>query len=180
MAPCGDARRFQGVTQRNKSLDWIEAVRGHQAELWRYARVLGCSSEEAADATQEAFLVAIRKSSLPDDSEAQRVYLRRTLRFFVLGQLRAKGRRPQLDPDAVEAAWVALPDGGSGARIEALRVCLDELGPRARQALEERQRGRPRAAIGEELGLGLEATRSLLRRTRELLRRCVEGRLSDE
>ena len=42
-------------------LDAAQLIREHQAGVWRYLRVLGCSRELAEDLTQETFLAVLEQ-----------------------------------------------------------------------------------------------------------------------
>ena len=75
----------------------------------------------------------------------------------------------------MEAAWqgYAQQDGGDES-LRLLRDCLERLEGRAREALrlhyEDR---RSRREIAERLSIGEDGVKSLLRRSREVLRQCV-------
>jgi DNA-directed RNA polymerase specialized sigma24 family protein len=65
--------------------------------------------------------------------------------------------------------------------LPALQDCLGRLSDRARQALEwHHVEGVPRREVGARLGVGDEGAKSLLERTRDLLRDCVRRRLGLE
>ena len=70
-----------------------------------------------------------------------------------------------------------MQDGGQDY-VDALRQCLGSVDGRARQCLELRYgAGRSRGEIAAELGVGEDAVKSMLRRTRAGLRRCIAGRM---
>jgi DNA-directed RNA polymerase specialized sigma24 family protein len=88
-------------------------------------------------------------------------------------------RRPPFEPadlDAIAAAWdhFAGDDGGADS-LGHLRHCLERLDGRARDVVrmhyDER---RSRSDIGVRLGIGTDGVKSLLRRTRAVLRECMQ------
>jgi RNA polymerase sigma-70 factor (ECF subfamily) len=157
--------------------DVVRLVRAHQAEVWRYVRHLGASSELADDLTQEAFLQLLR-APFAERSPAETVaWLRRVVRNLYVKSF----RRPPFqlaDLDAIDAAWrgFAEPDGGETS-LAHLRHCVAQLTGRAREVVRLHYEERcSRQGIGQRLGLGEQGVKSLLRRTRSLLRDCIERR----
>lgn len=167
--------------------DVVRLVRTHQAEVWRYVRYLGATAELADDLVQDAFLQLLRAPFVERSPGETAAWLRTVVRNGYVKSL----RRPPfqtVELDTIEATWRSFAGdrddderGGEGdggdASLRELRGCLDTLDGRARQVVrwhyEER---RSRQDIGERLGLGLDGVKSLLRRTRAILRRCVERR----
>jgi RNA polymerase sigma-70 factor (ECF subfamily) len=157
--------------------DVVRLVRAHQAAVWRYLRYLGASAELADDLTQETFLQLLR-TPFRERSPAETASWLRTVARNLL--VRAFRRPPfaLAELDALEATWdgFARDDGGEQS-LALLRECLGELDGRARDAVrwhyDER---RSRGDIGARLGIGEDGVKSLLRRTRALLRACVERR----
>jgi RNA polymerase sigma-70 factor (ECF subfamily) len=152
-------------------------VRAHQAALWRYLRYLGCQPAEADDLVQETFLRVWRHPFADQGPAAAAGYLRTVARnLFLDAARRAKVRPAFVDLGAAEAAWAEYErgDGGEGYR-GALRTCLGLLAERARRALalfygEERSR----ESVAATLGLSADGVKTLLRRSRETLRECIE------
>jgi RNA polymerase sigma-70 factor (ECF subfamily) len=154
-------------------------VREHLHALWRYLRCHGARPHEADDLAQEAFVVALQKGAADLDPAATATFLRRTARFLFL-RLRRAGRDAELLADAVDALWDrdCAADGGD-SRLEALRHCLGQLTERARRAIElayglgatDRS---GRRDIGRELGLQPNGVKTLMQRTRQQLRACME------
>lgn len=164
------------ATRSINAADVVAIVQRHQAEVWRYLRFLGASAELADDLVQEAFLQLLRAPFEPRGEAATAGWLRTVARHLYV----KAHRRPPFELaelDTIEAVWAgfAAADGGDAA-LERLRACLDRLDGRAREAVrlcyEER---RSRREIGARLGLGEDGVKSLLRRTRAVLRQCVEG-----
>lgn len=155
--------------------DVVRLVQEHQAEVWRYLRFLGASAELADDLTQEAFLQLLRAPFEERSPAATAAWLRTVARnLFVKAFRRPPFQLAELD--AIEAVWTGFArDDGGHESLERLRECLQRLDGRAREAVrlcyEER---RSRREIGRRLGIGEQGVKSLLRRTRAVLRACVE------
>jgi RNA polymerase sigma factor (sigma-70 family) len=148
----------------------VQLVHAHQAEVWRYLRYLGASAELAD------FLQLRRAPFERRSPAATAAWLRTVARHAYVKSF----RRPPFalaELDAIEAAWTGFAgDDGGDERLARLRQCVASLQGRARQVVllhyEER---RSRAEIGAQLGLGEDGVKSLLRRTRDVLRACVQG-----
>lgn len=157
--------------------DVVRLVQQHQAELWRYLRFLGATAELADDLVQEAFLQLLRAPFEERTDTATAAWLRTVARNLFVRSF----RRPPFELaelDAIEATWTGFArDDGGEAALRRLRDCLERLDGRARQVVrlcyEER---RSRREIGERLGIGEQGVKSLLRRTRAVLRDCIERR----
>lgn len=154
-------------------------VRAHQAGLWRYLRFLGCEPALAEDLVQEVFLAVWRRPFEDRGPRSTAAYLRRAAHNRFLMAVRRKKARPAFrDLREADAAFAehAGDDDGAGYR-DALRKCLRGLRERARRALELQYEDRqPRKAIARVLGLTVEGVKTLLRRSREALRDCIERR----
>jgi RNA polymerase sigma-70 factor (ECF subfamily) len=168
------------IATMNQAVDVAELVRLHQAGIWRYLRFLGCEPSLADDLTQETFLTVHRAPFEQRSPQATCCYLRTVARNLFLGVMRRSRREPPVeDLDRADEVWrqFAADDGGE-SYLEALRECVNLLDGRARAAIELRyQDDRSRSEIGATLDLGEEGVKALLRRTRDVLRRCVEKRL---
>jgi RNA polymerase sigma-70 factor, ECF subfamily len=157
--------------------DVVRLVREHQAEVWRYLRYLGASTELADDLTQEAFLQLLRTPFRDRSFAETRSWLRTVARNAWVRSF----RRPPFelaDLDAIEAAWdgFARDDGGDES-LARLRACVAELTGRAGDAVRWHYQERcSRTTIGERLGIGEDGVKSLLRRARDLLRACLARR----
>ncbi|HUY87495.1 MAG TPA: RNA polymerase sigma factor [Pirellulales bacterium] len=160
--------------------EFAELVRTHQTGVWRYLRFLGADETQADDLTQETFLCIYRRPFVEQTPAATAAYLRTVARRRLLISIRKTKRRPPLaDLELAEEVWSRLA-GDDGGYLDALRECLESLEGRAREAIELRYRdSRSRAEIGQLLEIGEDGVKSLLRRTRELLRCCVEKRINE-
>ncbi|MBL8754024.1 MAG: sigma-70 family RNA polymerase sigma factor [Planctomycetes bacterium] len=155
----------------------VRLVRRHQDEVWRYVRYLGASTELADDLVQEAFLQLLR-APFRESSEAETAgWLRTVVRNLYVRSF----RRPPFEHaelDELESTWrtFAQDDGGADALVH-LRHCVDGLSGRLRDVVRWHYEERcSRKVIGERLGLGEDGVKSLLRRTRQALKTCVEQR----
>jgi len=157
-----------------------DLVRQYQAGIWRYLRYLGSDDAMADDLTQETFLAVIRKPFERRGDTQTAAYLRTVARHKFL-RAAEKSRRVLgvEDLDIAETVWAgANPDGTGNDYLDALDDCLEQLNGRARAAINGRYRdGRSRAEIAEELDMTVDGVKTLLRRTRNSLRQCIQGRL---
>ncbi len=162
-------------------------VREHQAMVYRYVRYLGAGAVEAEDVVQETFLAAFgnRKQPDADDHRGMSAWLRAIARNKFL-QFCRRERREVVDSDFVEqaeAVWTRdfLADGDGFGYAEALRECLDTVPENQRQALDLRYREREsRQRMAELLRLTEDGVKSLLRRVRAALGKCIQRRLAEE
>jgi DNA-directed RNA polymerase specialized sigma24 family protein len=156
-----------------------DLVARHLTAVWRYLRMHGASAHEADDLAQDAFVIALRKGAAALDPAATATFLRRTARFLFLRARR--DRRGAVDlADAVDALWSrdCEQDDGDGL-VASLRTCVGELQGRARDAIRlcygvgaDDAAGRDAAC--RALGLQPNGLKTLLQRTRQLLRACLE------
>lgn len=174
---------FQQVNPVPSAWQAAELIRKHQSMVWRYLRYLGASSQLAEDLTQEVFLAMLRGGLEQRSEGATAAWLRRVAQNMLRKAWRQRGRHPEeLLGGEAEQVWVALEGCDAGAaRQAALATCMDLLAPRARQALDLRYgRGADRAAIGVELGMSTEGVKALLRRSRGVLKDCIDKRLEGD
>lgn len=163
------------------SSDLATLVRSHQAGIWRYLRFLGAERTEADDLTQETFLAFTKAHFIERGPPQTAGYLRTIAR----NQLLAHRRRQQCEIstvalEAADSVWAAAtgPDGLLDGYLDALRDCLGELEGRPRQAIDLHYRDSVgREAIAAELQMKPDGVKSLLHRTRDLLRQCIERKL---
>jgi RNA polymerase sigma-70 factor (ECF subfamily) len=164
-------------------------VHRHQAGVWRYLRYLGASSAEADDLTQETFLVLARGPFEQRSAAETSAYLRTTARHALL-QARRRSQRGTvvMDLAAADGVWTNLvapaEDIDATDRwsllVEAAKGCVEQLEGRARQAIDlcyREQQSRDGCAAA--LGMTPEGVKTLLRRTRDVIRRCIERRVAD-
>lgn len=153
-----------------------ELIRRHQNGVWRYLRLLGCEPSAADDLTQEAFLALLRHPP----SSTEPAVVARWLRTTALNLFRNTGRRARqdlpLDEAAIELAWSAHVRSTHGDEVfDDLEHCMAGLPERMRQALTLRyEADGNRRAVATALDLNDEGAKSLLRRARERLARCLQ------
>lgn len=101
-------------------------VRAHMPTIWRFLRRLGCSPEDADDATQEVFVIAVRKLD-EIEPEKERGYL-----YACAVRLASRQRRSQTLRAAKTAAGVDVDE------VRSKELPSDELLGRkeAREALD--------------------------------------------
>lgn len=162
---------------------WARLVNDHQADLWRYVCYLGAERNEADDLVQETFL-ALARAEFTEVSRGQTVSYLRTIARNQLVSLRRKQRREARleDLELAEQVWAEQMDpGGVDPWLDALRTCVEGLQPRGRQAVElHYHQQASREAIAAALSMSPEGVKSLLRRLRTGLRRCIERQLPRE
>lgn len=157
-------------------------VRNHQRGVWRYLRYLGAQASEADDLTQETFLEVWRKPFDQYDARATAAYLRQVAKNRFLMLIRARGRRPEVNIEAADQVFaeVAREDGGDG-HIAALAECLKRAQGKAKQVVDLFYLdGHSRAETARLMQMNEEGVKTLLRRVKETLRQCVEGKLGSE
>jgi len=163
--------------------DLAALVRAHQAELWRYLRFLGCDPTLAEDLTQETFLAIVKNPIALENVAALPSYLRTIARNQFL---RRRGLKPPALPldqvDAADAVWSrTVKEKDAGPYLEALRACVEGIDERSRRALDLQYRDRmPHEESAKLLDLSREGFKTLLRRIRDRLKSCVDGRLASE
>ncbi len=156
-----------------------QLIADHQAGIWRYLRYLGANDNLAEDLLQETFVAVWNKPFELRDPASTRRYLCTVARnLFLMAKRRGRAHSHFDDLDEADAAWHQLAADGGQEYIDSLRQCLDELTERSRQAIQlQYYDGQPRQVIGARLGVSTEGVKTLMRRTREQLRECVERRL---
>jgi RNA polymerase sigma-70 factor (ECF subfamily) len=162
--------------------DLATLVQEHQAGIWRYLRFLGADRTEADDLAQETFL-AFAKAKFVEREPCQTAgYLRTVARNQLLALRRQQQREiSTVDLEAADSVWAAAAgvDGSLAGYLDALRTCVEQLERRPRQAIDLHYRdGAGREAIAAELDMKPDGVKSLLRRTRDLLRECVERKIT--
>ena len=165
------------ATRENRLLDLIER---HQGPIWRYLRFLGADEELAADLAQETFLAVWRRPPEDRGDAASRAYLRKVARNLFLMQVRRQRARPRLvDLREAEEVWQRHEWDDGEIYREALSRCLDELGERPREAIQLFYgQVHSRQEVADALGMATEGVKTLLRRTRERLRDCIERKVN--
>lgn len=171
------------MTTAEHGIDLAALMREHQAGVWRFLRALGAEPNLADDITQETFLAVYRKP-FEQRSRGQTIaYLRIVARNLFLKARRRDGREVAVaELEQVEAQWVELVGEEDGAALAAaLKECLKQLEDKPKQALDlQYQQGKQRVEIAEMLGMTDDGVKTLLRRTKARLRKCMELRVGGE
>lgn len=156
-------------------------VHRQQAAVWRYLRYLGADPTEADDLAQETFLAVARSRYERRGPGEEAAYVRTVARNQLLMHRRRERRSVvEVDLAAAEAVWAQRAEGWD-EQVVAVRECVERLDGRARQAIDLAYReGAAREAVAERLGMKADGVKTLLRRTRELLRECVERSLASD
>lgn len=165
-----------------QELSPAELITRHQRGVWRYLRVLGCDVATADDLTQETFLRVLRRDSFVQLNDlATAGYLRRTAYNLLVSRHRKTSRVHTVsEPAVLDEVWDrwAGKDGSGDAAVDALKICLQSLTDRARQALQMRFADEAsRVEIGDALGITDHGARNLMQRAKQQLRQCVEEKL---
>ncbi|MFN3243382.1 MAG: RNA polymerase sigma factor [Planctomycetota bacterium] len=166
------------MNHREPAISARAFVDRHLRPVWRYLRMHGATPHEADDLAQETFVTALQKGALDLEPAAAWTFLRRSARFAWLHHVRDRQRDPAL-MDEVDALWDrdAERDGGDGL-VDALAVCMQRLDGRARRAIElsygiGADDAQDRDAVARALDLQPNGLKTLLQRTRKLLRDCI-------
>lgn len=168
------------AVQDDTRLEPEQLICRYQAGIWRYLCFLGASSSEADDLVQETFLAVLRGTFQQRSDHETAAYLRTVARNQLLMARRRQGRQPgSVQLELAESVWAEVtgPDGLSNY-LDALRDCLDSLTERSRQAIQLFYRDeQARVEIAQQLKMKPDGIKSLLRRSRERLRECVERKV---
>ena len=160
-----------------------ELIREHQTSVWRFLRFLGAPAGVAEDLLQETFLVFLRRPPVAKDPEAVAGWLRQVAHSLFINQHRKLRRELQnFTEHDIETCFVELSGSSGGDEyLSALDDCMASLGRREQELLRLRfSEEERRSAIATQLDMSEEATKTLLRRVKEQLRRCIQRRLNDE
>lgn len=160
-----------------------QVVEEQYLPVWRYLRFLGCSESLADDLAQETFVVLLNRPHERSEPEALPAYLRSIARNLYLKSLRkAKSAPSPHDLEQADSVWerYARPEDWE-AHLEAVRGCLDSLDARDRDLVEKYyRRDTTRAGAAADFGLTEEGLKTHLRRLKDRLKRCVQGKLSHD
>lgn len=156
-------------------------VAEHQGWLRAYIRTLGVCTGSVDDVAQEAFLVAYRRFGDYDASRPFAAWLKGIAKLLAANERRRNQRGRTVEPSlaAALAAVDAVEDEDLEQATLHLNACLERLPAHSRDLLRLRYEDECDAEeLGVRLGRDGNAVRQALFRVRELVRRCVEGRIS--
>ncbi len=161
----------------------VALMRTHQANVWRYLRMLGCEAAQAEDLTQEVF-ISVLKKPFDDRSRAETAaYLRTVAKHTFLNSIRSQGAKMVVgNLDDADVAWTAVtPEEDHHTRQDALRHCINKLPERAQKAIAYKYGDDfELLKIAEYLDTSEDAVKALLARTRAQLRECIEQKIAGE
>jgi len=152
----------------------------HRHGLLAYLYGVLPDAHVAEDLFQEVCVVAVQKAAEFQDGTNFVAWARTIARNKLREHLRKRSGVTVDDAffDGLESAFDGVPN--PDARKDALRRCLDGIQDRARQMLVWRyEEGLTAAAIADRTGASRASVNSLLQRVREILRECVERRLTE-
>jgi len=156
----------------------------HRAILLGF--LLSCvrNHADAEDLFQEVSVAAMRSAGDLRDRNGFLPWAREIARRRTLAHYRKSKRLTPIDPElATRLAETAAEMDRSNrvpARVEALHDCLDALPAVSRKLITLRYEDhrRPVEKIAEQFGRTVQATYAILKRSRLLLRDCVEQKLN--
>ncbi|MGE3778167.1 MAG: RNA polymerase sigma factor [Pirellulaceae bacterium] len=160
--------------------DPAHLIATHQMGVWRYLRVLGCEPALADDLTQETFLAVLKAPFRELSPSATASYLRTTAHnLFISYHRKAKRMTATADIEALDRQWAKwVADDSGEALLDALKDCLQLLGPKARLALQMRFRDQAtRAQIAAALRMSENGAKNVMQRAKHKLRECIESKL---
>ena len=161
--------------------DPARLIQEYQAGVWRYLRALGCNPSQADDLTQETFLAVLQRPFQDINGAATSSYLRKIALHALISQQRRAGKVTAVENveelDRSWTAWIGQDNSGE-ALLDALKDCLQQLGERARRALQMRFTSHhSRAEIAEALDISEHGAKNLMQRAKLQLRTCIDGKV---
>ena len=160
-------------------------VREHQTSIYRYLRYLG-AGVAGEDLTQETFLAAFKSPLPPDIANVplRLAWLRGISRNLLLAHFRRQRNHPvHINNEYLQRAedvwaWRFRKADSESDYAEALRKCLAELSDNDRLMLKLRYaEGKSRQEMARLGKMSEDGVKSMMRRVRDRLGRCVRRRL---
>jgi RNA polymerase sigma-70 factor (ECF subfamily) len=147
-----------------------------------YIRAIVRDYELAEDIFQEVSIIALAKSDSIQDEKHFAGWIRQVARLESLTALRKQGKLPQplseVTLDLLDANWDETAQSGRADRIEALRLCLEELTPRSQKIVQLRYgHGMKGAELAEVLQRPLNTIYVAVYRIHRTLAECVRKRV---
>lgn len=153
-------------------------VRGHQEELYRYARNLRLDHDVASDLVQDSFVTAYTRLTQCEDPERFRFWLFRIHRNRCLDWLRDIRRRSVPLEDVTLEANDRTPheDAARAEQRGSIQSALDGLSDDLREAfLMKHHEGRSYEEMAELADASVSAMKMRVHRARESLRETLAG-----
>ena len=158
-----------------------EIVMAHQDAVRGYVGRLAPDPVTADDLAQEVFLAALRSLDRIDPQLGVRGYLLGVARNLVRGAWRDRLRSRELSGERLFEVLTARPESveGSDRRLGALEDCLRRLPARMQEVIQRHYRDEERCdEIAGRMGTRAGNVRSILTRSRQALRACLQAKLS--
>ena len=158
----------------------------YRLEIYAYLRAAVGNHHDAEDLLQEVSLAASRDFQQYKANSNFRAWVRQISRHRILDYRRKSGRRPALLQPAVlasleEAAETVEIERPASARRDALRRCLEGLEGLSRRILALRYESNWEVArIAEAVQKSVLATYAIIKRSRQILRDCIDKRAAAE
>jgi RNA polymerase sigma-70 factor (ECF subfamily) len=156
----------------------------HRTDLFAYLLAAVRNAHDAEDLLQDVSLAASTSWAQYRPGTPFLAWAREIARRRVLDYGKKKSRRHALlEPDVLEALDAAAAaveaEQPLEPRRDALRLCLQKVGGDARKIVELRYAEQADvSSIAREVGRSVQASYAILKRTKQLLRECIERRLS--
>jgi RNA polymerase sigma-70 factor (ECF subfamily) len=157
----------------------------HQNQLRGFLHSLVPDFAMVDDLIQECFLTVTQKALEFDLTTNFQAWIRSIARFKVMALQRDHSRRPQmLAAEVLDALMVSapepLPQEHDDAAVKTLRSCLERLAPAAREIVRLRYFSEyGPLEISRIRECSANAVNVTLARSRDVLRRCMESRMSE-
>lgn len=162
----------------------VAGLVANRAKLLAYIWSLLGDHHDTEDIFEEVIVLAMKSAPSIVDDDHLLAWARRAARSRAINLLRRENRKPllladdvldQLDPHWRD--WDAQPDTD---RIDALRDCVEQLSPRARQIVSLRYgQGLSGAQVADVVGQQVHSVYVALTRIYQALEACVRRRLAE-
>lgn len=167
------------MTEMNESPDSAtQLLHLHRTAIRAYLLAAVRDRHDAEDLFQEVSIAVLRSTHEYESGTSFRAWAREIARRRVLEHARRSRRNPALlESGALERAASDLEDADD--RRDALRECLEKMGPIGRKVIDLRYGdAHDVSKIATSIGKSIQATYALLKRARQTLRDCAERRLA--
>ncbi len=162
--------------------DILQILMKARTRIAAAAWVIVRDTHAAEDIFQNVALKAMTRAVTFDSEAAVCSWAFITARREGIDWLRKRGRETNcLDAgilEMLENDWLTEPVDPSGARVEALRECLDSVPENSRKLLRLRYfEGYSCEEVADQLGAGLNAVYKRVSRLHQSLKNCIEDRI---
>ncbi|MBI1367545.1 MAG: sigma-70 family RNA polymerase sigma factor [Planctomycetes bacterium] len=167
------------------SRTFIQILVKDQHRLLAYVQAIVTDDHLSEDVVQEVFALAFERMTTFNDANHLLAWLRETARRKSLEMIRKSRRQPRVFDekllDLLEGHWRMVEPAEANVMLEALRRCLSELAPFARELIDVRYgKGLTGQALAEALGRKFNTVYSTLTRTHLALAECIRAQLSGD